>query len=211
MNPVQSLRLPAVVMFLLGASLAANATFSIKDAPRQDVDLDTGAISLPKGGLIQDTANGLTVRAASATIVQGESLVARDASVISKVSGSIHATSLDYRVKTGRVTAVGPLEYSFESFKGLKAAKAVIAIPEGIAIITGGVSAVSPALTADAAVVDTNRREAFLYGHFRFERLSSNKADGQLLVKFPQGAGKATASTTLAATERARYLKWLGR
>ncbi|HEX2864067.1 MAG TPA: hypothetical protein VHN99_05830 [Deinococcales bacterium] len=193
-----------------GLAFAANATFSIREAPRQDVDLDTGAISLPKGGLIEDSLTGLTVRAGSATIVQGQSLLARDATVISKTNGTIHATGLDYQVKTGRVTATGPLEYSFETFKGLKASKALISIPDGIAVVKGGVSAASPALNADAAVVDTKARVAFLYGHFRFDKLTSNKADGQLLLRFPEGSGKVSASTTIPAADRARFLKWLG-
>ncbi|HWG85159.1 MAG TPA: hypothetical protein VNT60_06755 [Deinococcales bacterium] len=204
-------RLAPLAAFLLAAALAAPAAFVIRNAPDQETDLASGVTTLPKGGTVEDAKRGYSITAGYIQLKEGDYLTARNATIRTRDAGEIRAASVDYRAATDRLLATGPLSYSFEDLKGLKADRAAAYLSDNLIVATGNVAATDPQVSATAAVLDADKRQLVLFGPYSFQgkgvNQKSSKADATLLVTLPKGSDKASWTTKVPTADLTAYRK----
>ncbi|WP_052351713.1 hypothetical protein [Deinococcus pimensis] len=203
--------LPTLV--LLGVASAANfAGFAIKPYGDQKVNLATGVTTLPKGGVATDAKQGVTVDAKFIEFKEGDYLAATTAKLVTKDGGTLTGDKLDYRVRSGNLTATGNLKYDDENVKGLTAQSMTIDATKKIGVAVGGVRSATPAMNADRVVVDYENNRAVMYGNYRYSfggtRLASAKPDATLLVTW-NGQGRPSVTSRPTAQQLAPYQAYL--
>jgi hypothetical protein len=173
----------------LTVSLAlAQAGFVAQPYGDQVINADQ-SITLPQGGVIRDNKRGFSIDAKFIQYKDNEFLKATDAKIKNNTGQSINAKSVDYTIKNDRMNIVGPLSYADENVSGLNAQRAV-AFPDSKRILAFNVNASSPRLKANAAVFDSARQEAFLYGNYEFKSKDGKttgtgaRADSSVVISF---------------------------
>jgi hypothetical protein len=180
-------RVFAVLSGLTLSLALAQAGFVAQPYGDQVINADQ-SVTLPQGGVIRDNKRGFSIDAKFIQYKDNEFLKATDAKIKNNTGQSINAKSVDYTIKTDRMNIAGPLSYSDENVSGLNGQKA-IAYPDAKRIVAFNVTAASPKLRANAAVFDSGRKQAFLYGNFEYvssdgKSYRGNSAESALLVDY---------------------------
>jgi lipopolysaccharide assembly outer membrane protein LptD (OstA) len=203
--------LSSLIAPILIATALAQAGLVIQPKGDQTVNPSTGVTTLPQGGSVLDNAHGIRIEAAYIEHKRDDFVKATNATIFTS-GQTIKTPSLNYAIQADRVDIAGPLEVSSSDVTGLKADRAVAFLKAERVVALGNVRSNAPVLAANAVVFDTKKRTAFLYGNYRFEskdgktKLSQAGAESALLVNFPK-SGSASATTKIAADDRALYLK----
>ena len=174
----------------------------------QETD-ENGVTTMNQGGTVTDNVNGITIKGAFIKVKDGAFLNATNATIITASKQSIAATKIDWNIVTDRMALTGPLTVSTEEVKSLSSANAVAYPKTGIIVSPSGVSALSPIIKANSAVIDGKNHEAFLSGKYVFQEKGKTKLEGSVLwIKF-DSKGKATSTKTgnsIPEAVKARYL-----
>ena len=174
----------------------------------QETD-ENGVTTMNQGGTVTDNVNGITIKGAFIKVKDGAFLNATNATIITASKQSIAATKIDWNIVTDRMALTGPLTVSTEEVKSLSSANAVAYPKAGIIVSPSGVSALSPIIKANSAVIDGKNHEAFLSGKYVFQEKGKTKLEGSVLwIKF-DSKGKATSTKTgnsIPEAVKARYL-----
>ena len=199
---------------LSSVALAASFSgFSIKPYGDQTLDLPTGVTTLDKGGVVTDAEHGVTIDAQFMELKEGDFLKARDAKLRGNtVDGVLTATNLDYRVKTGLLSATGTLTYSDKLVKNLKAKTGILDLKKQFLVITGGVSSDSPAISGNTLLVDYDTRTAVLQGNYKYSfegTKLSGKTDKSILFVSWNAQGKMKAISNPKSEQLKGYAAYL--
>ncbi len=207
----------AGLLFLLVALAAARfAALSIEPYGDQVFDLATGVTTLPQGGVIHDNANDLSIDAEYVEYKEDVYVLARKAkSEAGKVRFA--AEQLRYELPEDRVRLEGGVVLDTPQVKALEARSAWIFLKDGVAVLEGGVRAMSPELEAEAMVSDYRSGEALLLAPYRYRdaalgvTLSGKNPEKPLYLKFDAETGEVQASSKPAAEVKARLLAFVER
>ncbi|GGJ30412.1 hypothetical protein [Deinococcus roseus] len=202
-----------IISALCGVTFAASFSgFDIKPKGNQDVDLVTGVTTLPQGGLVTDSKNGIKIDAQYIEMKEGEFLKARTAKLTTSDGGLLTASNVEYSVKQNNLTATGKISYQDSNIKDLGAEKVVVHTRDKLIVASGGVQAESPAIKANMVLADYDKNVAVLYGNYSFQsgkqKLSNKSSTGTLFVKF-NAKGEATATTKPTAEQLAVFKPYL--
>lgn len=202
-----------ILSALCGVSLAASFSgFDIKPKGNQDVDLVTGVTTLPQGGMVTDSKNGIKIDAQFIEMKEGDFLRAKTAKLTTTDGGVLTASNVEFSVKQNNLTATGKINYKDSNIKDLGADKVVVNTKEHIIVASGGVQADSPAIKANMVLADYEKNVAVLYGNYTFQsgkqKLSNKSSTGTLFVKF-NAKGEATATTKPTAEQLAAFKPYL--
>ncbi len=192
---------------LLGFALAQGGLV-IQANGDQETDAN-GVTTMNQGGTVIDNVNGITIKGSYIKVKDGAFLNATNATIITAQSQSIAASKIDWNFASDRMALSGPLNVSTSEVKSLSSANAVAYPKAGIIVSPGSVSASSPIIKANSAVIDGKNHEAFLSGKYLFQEKGKTKLEGSMLwIKF-DGSGKATNTKTgnsIPEAVKARYL-----
>ena len=207
-------RLVFSTLILSSVALATSFSgFSIKPYGDQTLDLPTGVTTLNKGGVVTDAEHGVTVDAQYVELKEGDFLRAREAKLRgTAVAGVLTATTLEYRVGTGMLTASGTLTYSDKLVKNLRAKTGTLDLKKQFLVITGGVSSDSPAISGNTLLVDYDTRTAVLQGNYKysFEGIKlSGKSDKSILFVSWNAEGKLKAISNPKPEQLKGYAAYL--
>ncbi|GEM47947.1 hypothetical protein [Deinococcus cellulosilyticus] len=202
-----------IISALCGVSLAASFSgFDIKPKGNQDVDLVTGITTLPQGGMVTDSKNGIKIDAQFIEMKEGDFLKAKTAKLTTSDGGLLTASNVEYSVKNNNLTATGKINYKDDNIKDLGADKVVVNTKDHIIVASGGVQAQAPAIKANMVLADYEKNVAVLYGNYSFQsgkqKLSNKSGTGLLFVKF-NAKGEATATTKPSAEQLAAFKSYL--
>jgi len=193
----------AVSALLLGARFAG---FSVEANGDQQVDLATGVTTLPRGGTLTDSKNGLKLVAPYIQYKDGEFIRARQAQ-LNTGDTRFNALELDYQFK-GEVLRLKGLTLSSKDFSQISAQEGLAWLAEDRLVLAGEIRSQSPQLRASKMVVDSQSRQALVIGSFSFQdgnvRLSGNRADSLLLLTFQGGKTQATSRVPADVLARLR-------
>ncbi|MER3478982.1 MAG: hypothetical protein C4327_00450 [Meiothermus sp.] len=193
----------AVSALLLGARFAG---FSVEANGDQQVDLATGVTTLPRGGTLTDSKNGLKLVAPYIQYKDGEFIRARQAQ-LNTGDTRFNALELDYQFK-GEVLRLKGLTLSSKDFSQISAQEGLAWLAEDRLVLAGEIRSQSPQLRANKMVVDSQSRQALVIGSFSFQdgnvRLSGNRADSLLLLTFQGGKTQATSRVPADVLARLR-------
>jgi hypothetical protein len=192
---------------MLSAALAQGGLV-IQANGDQETDAN-GVTTMNQGGTVTDNVNGITIKGSFIKVKDGAFLNATNATIITAQKQSIAATKIDWNIATDRMALTGPLTVSTEEVKSLSSANAVAFPKAGIIVSATGVTASSPIIKANSAVIDGKNHEAFLSGRYVFQEKGKTKLEGSVLwIKF-DAKGKATSTKTgnsIPESVKARYL-----
>jgi hypothetical protein len=198
-------------LLLLSIALA-QAEMSVQPYGDQIINGDDSQV-LPSGGIVNDDKHGVKIDAKYIEFKAGEYVRAKTATINTKNGQSIRTASLNYQVKADRMALAGPLNFSDEYVKGFSSGSAVIYPDAGVMVGVDGITASSPALSATAMVVDGNRKEAFLFGNYRYKSkdgkitLSNKAAEAGLLINFTnRDKPRVSSGSDVPAGTRARFI-----
>ena len=208
----------AGLLFPLLVLLAAArfAALSIEPYGDQVFDLATGVTTLPQGGVIRDNANDLSIDAEYVEYKEDVYVLARKAK---SEAGEVRfaAEQLRYELPEDRVRLEGGVVLDTPQVKALEARSAWIFLGDGVAVLEGGVRAMSPELEAEAMVSDYRSGEALLLAPYRYRdaalgvTLSGKNPEKPLYLKFDAETGEVHASSKPAAEVKARLLAFAQR
>lgn len=192
---------------LLGFALAQGGLV-IQANGDQETDA-SGVTTMNQGGTVTDNVNGITIKGTFIKVKDGAFLNATNATIITSQSQSISASKIDWNIASDRMALSGPLTVSTSEVKALSSANAIAYPKAGIIVSPGGVSASSPVIKANSAVIDGKSHEAFLSGKYLFQEKGKTKLEGSVLwIRFDKN-GKATSTKTgnsIPEAVKARYL-----
>jgi hypothetical protein len=198
---------------MLFSVVLAQAQISVKPYGDQVINADQSQ-TLPQGGIVDDSKHGVKIDAKYLEFKAGEYVRAKTATISTKGGQKVSTTKLNYLIKTDRMEIAGPLNFSDEFVSGLSSAAAVVYPDADVMVGVGGVKAVSPQLSANAMVVDGARKEAFLYGNYKFKsqdgkiKLGNQGAQAGLLISFAnRDRPRVTSGADVPAASRARFLQ----
>lgn len=179
----------------------------------QETDAD-GVTTMSQGGTVIDNVNGITIKGSYIKVKDGAFLNAINATIITSQAQNITASKIEWNIASDRMALSGPLNVSTSEVKSISSGFAIAYPKAGILVSPGNVSAASPNIRANSAVIDGKSHEAFLSGNYVFQEKGKAKLEGQMLwIKF-NGTGKATSSKTgnsIPEAVKARYLGLLGK
>jgi hypothetical protein len=197
---------------LLGIALAQGGLV-IQANGDQETDAD-GVTTMSQGGTVIDNVNGISIKGSYIKVKDGVFLNATNATIITAQSQSISASRIDWNIASDRMALSGPLNVSTSEVKSLSSANAVVFPKAGIIVSPGAVSASSPVIKANSAVLDGKNHEAFLSGKYLFQEKGKTKLEGSMLwIKF-DGSNKVTTTKTgnsIPEAVKAKYLGLLGK
>jgi hypothetical protein len=208
----------AGLLLLLTVALAAArfAALSIEPYGDQVFDLATGVTTLPQGGVIRDNANDLSIDAEYVEYKEDVYVLARKAKSAAE-DVRFAAEQLRYELAEERVRLEGGVVLDTPQVKALEARSAWIFLGDGVAVLEGGVRAMSPELEAAAMVSDYRSGEALLLAPYRYRdaalgvTLSGKNPEKPLYLKFDAETGKVEASSKPAAEVKKRLLAFAAR
>lgn len=191
-------------MILFGSALASSfAGFSIKPYGDQNIDLVTGITSLPKGGVVNDRANGITIDAQWLEVKDGEFLRAKEVKLTATQGAILLADQLDYRVKDKSLTANGDIHYTDKNVKDVVAKNIFLDLKNNVLLVKGGVSSKEPNMRANSLVVDYDSKQALVIGNYMYNygktKLSSKSDKTMLLLKWNDKGDPSVTSKPTAA------------
>jgi lipopolysaccharide assembly outer membrane protein LptD (OstA) len=196
-----------LIASLFSAALAQGGLI-IQANGDQETD-ENGVTTMNQGGTVIDNVNGITIKGAYIKVKDGAFLNATNATIITAQKQSIAASKIDWNIATDRMALSGPLSVSTEEVKSLSSANAIAFPKAGIIVSPTGVTAASPTIKANSAVIDGKNHEAFLSGKYVFQEKGKTKLEGSMLwIKF-DSKGKATSTKTgnsIPESIKARYL-----
>ncbi|HHO57744.1 MAG TPA: hypothetical protein ENJ85_01070 [Oceanithermus profundus] len=202
------------LLILLAA--ARFAALSIEPYGDQVFDLATGVTTLPQGGVIRDNANDLSIDAEYVEYKEDVYVLARKAkSEAGKVRFA--AEQLRYELPEDRVQLEGGVVLDTPQVKALEARSAWIFLGDGVAVLEGGVRAMSPELEAQAMISDYRTGETLLLAPYRYRdaalgvTLSGKNPEKPLYLKFDAETGEVRASSKLDPEVRKRLWAFLAR
>jgi lipopolysaccharide assembly outer membrane protein LptD (OstA) len=179
----------------------------------QETDAD-GVTTMSQGGTVIDNVNGITIKASYIKVKDGAFLNATNATIITSQAQNITASKIEWNIASDRMALSGPLNVSTSEVKSISSGFAIAFPKAGILISPGNVSAASPNIRANSAVIDGKSHEAFLSGNYVYQEKGKAKLEGQMLwIKF-SSTGKATSTKTgnsIPEAVKARYLGLLGK
>jgi hypothetical protein len=191
----------------------AQAQISVKPYGDQTMQAD-GSQILPQGGIVDDSKHGVIIDAKYLEFKPGEYVRATTATIKTKGGQNVQTAKLNYQIKADRMEIAGPLTLSDEFVTNLSSGSAVVFPDADVMVGIGGVQAVSPQLSASAMVVDGTRKEAFLYGNYKFKsqdgkiKLANQGAQAGLLINFSnRDRPRVTSGADVPAASRARFLQ----
>ena len=195
----------------------AQAEMSVQPYGDQIINGDNSQV-LPSGGIVDDSKHGVKIDAKYIEFKAGEYVRAKTATIKTRNGQSITTSSLNYQVKADRMALAGPLAFSDEYVKNLSSGSAVIYPDAGVMVGVGGVTAASPQISATSMVVDGERKEAFLFGNYRYKSkdgkltLSNQGAEAGLLINFTnRDKPRVSSGSDVPAGIRARFVGLIGR
>jgi hypothetical protein len=202
-----------LITALCGITFAASFSgFDIKPKGNQDVDLVTGITTLPQGGTVSDSKNGIKIDAQFIEMKEGDFLKAKTARLTTTDGGLLTASNVEYSVKNNNLTATGKINYKDDNIKNLGADKVVVSTRDKIIVASGGVEAEAPNIKANMVLADYDKNVAVLYGNYAFQsgkqKLSNKSSTGLLYVKF-NTKGEATATTKPTSEQLATFKPYL--
>lgn len=185
MNALRTL----VMTALLGTAPALALSFgNLNVTPRgpQNLNLDTGATSLPQGGTATDAKSGLKLVAAQMQLQPGKQLTAQGATVTLRHGGTLRASRVTYDLAAGTVTATGEVQYNDARFQNLRADRLTVFLKGGVVTATGDVRASNPVLGTPAVSFDPSTMQALAQAPVNLKQGSLKAAvgSGHLLVTF---------------------------
>ena len=199
-------------LFLVSVALA-QAQMSVKPYGDQQINPD-GSQVLAQGGVVDDSKHGVKIDAKYLEFKPGEFVRATTATIINKNGQKVSTAKLNYLIKTDRMEIAGPLNFSDEFVSNLSSGSAVVYPDADLMVGVGGVKASSPLLSANAMVVDGARKEAFLYGNYKFKsqdgkiKLGNQGAQAGLLINFTnRDRPRVTSGADVPAASRTKFLK----
>jgi hypothetical protein len=202
---------------LLFSMALAQAQLSVKPYGDQTINPD-GSQILAQGGIVDDSKHGVKIDAKYLEFKPGEFVRAKTATIITKTGQKVSTTKLNYLIKTDRMELAGPLNFSDEFISGFSSGSAVVYPDADVMVGIGGVKASSPLLSANAMVVDGVRKEAFLYGNYKFKsqdgkiKLGNQGAQAGLLINFTnRDRPRVTSGVDVPAASRTRFLELIER
>jgi hypothetical protein len=191
----------------------AQAQISVKPYGDQTMQAD-GSQILAQGGIVNDSKHGVIIDAKYLEFKPGEYVRATTATIKTKGGQNVRTAKLNYQIKADRMEIAGPLTLSDEFVTGLSSGSAVVFPDADVMVGIGGVQAASPQLSASAMVVDGARKEAFLYGNYKFKsqdgkiKLANQGAAAGLLINFTvRDRPRVTSGADVPAASRARFLQ----
>ncbi|HGY09129.1 MAG TPA: hypothetical protein ENK37_03605 [Oceanithermus profundus] len=199
-------------LLLLPLLVAAKfAALSIEPYGDQVFDLTTGVTTLPQGGVIHDNENDLSIDAEYVEYKEDAFVLARAAK--SEATGvRFAAEQLRYELAEDRVRLEGGVVLDTPQVKALAARSAWIFLGEGVAVLDGGVKAMSPELEAAAMVSDYRSGEALLIPPYRYQdaqlglTLSGKNPEKPLYLRFDAESGEVAASSKAPVEVKTRLL-----
>ncbi len=175
----------------------------------QETD-ENGVTTMNQGGTVIDNVNGITIKGSFIKVKDGAFLNATNATIITAQKQSISASKIDWNIASDRMGLTGPLSVSTDEVKALSSGYAVAYPKAGIIVSPGGVTASSPMIRANSAVIDGKNHEAFLSGKYLFQEKGKTKLEGSMLwIKF-DSKGKATSTKTGNSIPEGVKAKYLG-
>jgi hypothetical protein len=202
----------ALVSALVSVVLA-QAQISVKPYGDQVINADQSQ-TLPQGGIVNDSKHGVTIDAKYLEFKPGEYVRATTAIITTKGKQNVRTAKLNYQIKADRMEIAGPLTLSDEFVTNLSSGSAVVFPDADVMVGIGGVKAANPSLSANAMVVDGARKEAFLYGNYKFKsqdgkiKLGNQGAQAGLLISFAsRDRPRVTSGADVPAASRARFLQ----
>jgi hypothetical protein len=203
-------------MILVSTALA-QAQLSVKPYGDQQINPD-GSQVLAQGGVVDDSKHGVKIDAKYLEFKPGEFVRAKTAIIITKSGQKVSTTKLNYLIKSDRMELAGPLNFSDEFVSGLSSGAAVVYPDADVMVGVGGVKATEPQLSANAMVVDGTRKEAFLYGNYKFKsqdgkiKLGNPGAQAGLLISFAsRDRPRVSSGADVPTASRARFLELIER
>jgi hypothetical protein len=205
-------RLVLSSLMLLSVAFA-QAQLSVKPYGNQQINPD-GSQTLAQGGVVDDSKHGVKIDAKYLEFKPGEFVRAKTATIITKKGQKVSTPNLNYQIKSDRMEVAGPLKFSDEFVTGLTSGSAVVYPDADVMVGVGGVKASEPQLSANAMVVDGTRKEAFLYGNYKFKstdgkiRLGNQGAQAGLLINFSvRDRPRVSSGADVPAASRSRFLE----
>jgi lipopolysaccharide assembly outer membrane protein LptD (OstA) len=179
----------------------------------QETD-ENGVTTLTQGGTVTDNVNGITIKGSFIKVKDGAFLNASNATIITSQAQNITASKIEWNIASDRMALSGPLNVSTNEVKSISSGFAIAYPKAGILVSPGNVTASSPVIKANSAVVDGKSREGFLSGNYVFQEKGKTKLEGQVLwIKF-DNKGKVVSTKTgnsIPESVKARYLGLLGK
>jgi hypothetical protein len=198
MSGILSPTINKISLALLASALLLTAgrfsNFSVESG-EQELDLGTGATTMPRGGVLVDNKNNLRLEGSYIQFKQEEFIRARNATLRSG-EGTFYASSLEYSFR-GEQLKLSGVRYSSSNVKGLSATGGLGLLAESVVVLKGNVRSQDPQLEANTLIIDTARSQALVLGSFSYKDGQSSfrgqREDSTLLIDF---RGSKTTATT---------------
>jgi hypothetical protein len=198
-----------LVSSVLLATALAQGGLVIQPNGDQETD-ENGVTTMKQGGTVTDNVNGITIKGSYIQVKDGAFLNAVNATITTAQKQSINASKIEWNIASDRMIIGGPLTVSTEEVKSLSSANAIAFPKAGMIVSPTAVSATSPIIKANSAVIDGKNREAFLNGKYVFQEKGKTKLEGAMLwIKFDT-KGKAISTKTGNSIPEATKAKFLG-
>lgn len=194
------------------------AALSVTSFGEQQLDAETGIVTLPEGGEFVIPESGITLSGESARFQEGE-FIEVDAATLTGPFGRITANRIYVDFGAQTLKAEGEVQYnSSASAVSLSAENMLIYLDQQIGVLRGGVLGQNPELSTATMVVDTANGQALLSGLFEYRNKDAErgyKGTGveKLLVTWATTGGEVAfeASSDIPADVLERLSSYLER
>ncbi|MFN4074222.1 MAG: hypothetical protein ACK4G4_12525, partial [Thermus sp.] len=178
-------------LFLASSLGARFAAFSVEPFGTQRVNLDTGVTTLPQGGILVETTNGVRIEAQYIEYKPASFILAKEAELLIKEI-LVRGRELNLDLVSQKISIKSFL-LKKGPFANLSADEAYLFAEESILLMRGNITLVSPELHANLAVINLRTQQALIIGPFSYQGKKERDAGSRLFLYLEGSTIKGTS------------------